>query len=53
MTTALDKVQQNVEEYFYGIRKEMFKYDEILRTQREAAYLIRRRYAARPRDLPS
>jgi len=43
VTTALDKVQQNVEEYFYGIRKEMFKYDEILRTQREAAYIIRRR----------
>jgi preprotein translocase subunit SecA len=43
VTNALDGVQKNVEEYFYGIRKEMFKYDEILRTQREAAYLIRRR----------
>ncbi len=32
-----------MEEYFYGIRKEMFKYDEILATQREALYEIRRK----------
>jgi len=42
VTESLDKVQKNVEEYFYGIRKEMFKYDEILSTQREAIYKIRR-----------
>mmetsp|Transcript_26866 Transcript_26866/g.62213 ORF Transcript_26866/g.62213 Transcript_26866/m.62213 type:complete len:997 (+) Transcript_26866:53-3043(+) len=39
---SLDKVQQGVEEYFYGIRKEMFKYDEIVATQREALYTLRR-----------
>jgi len=42
VTESLDGVQKNVEEYFYGIRKEMFKYDEILSTQREAIYKIRR-----------
>ncbi len=25
------QVQRNVEEYFFGIRREMFKYDDILR----------------------
>ena len=33
VSDSLNRVQKNVEEYFYGIRKEMFKYDEILSTQ--------------------
>ena len=48
VTDSLNRVQKNVEEYFYGIRKEMFKYDEILATQREALYALRRRMVARP-----
>jgi len=43
VSDSLDRVQKNVEEYFYGIRKEMFKYDEILSTQREALYSLRRK----------
>lgn len=39
VSDSLNRVQKNVEEYFYGIRKEMFKYDEILSTQREALIL--------------
>jgi preprotein translocase subunit SecA len=50
VSDSLNRVQKNVEEYFYGIRKEMFKYDEILSTQREALYALRRRMVARPAD---
>jgi preprotein translocase subunit SecA len=48
VSDSLNRVQKNVEEYFYGIRKEMFKYDEILSTQREALYALRRKMVARP-----
>jgi len=50
VSDSLNRVQKNVEEYFYGIRKEMFKYDEILSTQREALYALRRKMVARPAD---
>eukprot|EP00960_Hanusia_phi_P065036 765983-Hanusia_phi.AAC.4 len=44
VSDALDGVQRRVEEYFYGIRKEMFKYDEILSSQRESIYSMRRKF---------
>jgi len=47
---SLDKVQKGVEEYFYGIRKEMFKYDEILATQREVLYALRRKLVLADED---
>lgn len=40
---ALDNSQQNVEAYFADIRDQLFKYDEVLSTQRSAFYAQRRK----------
>nr|YP_010330441.1 preprotein translocase subunit SecA [Rhodella violacea]UNJ18157.1 preprotein translocase subunit SecA [Rhodella violacea] len=43
LSKALDSAQQKVESNFYDIRKQLFKYDEVLNNQREALYKERRR----------
>lgn len=42
ISEALDKVQAAVEEKYRGIRREIFKFDQILNEQREAIYKRRR-----------
>jgi len=38
VTDALTAVQEQVEEYFSGIRRQVFDYDEVLNSQRQAVY---------------
>jgi len=38
VTETIDKVQKQVEEYYSGIRRTVFQYDEVLNTQRQAVY---------------
>eukprot|EP00899_Mesostigma_viride_P005517 jgi/Mesvir1/14967/Mv14632-RA.1 len=42
LTRSLDEAQKKVETYFYDIRKQLFEYDEVLNSQREKLYAIRR-----------
>jgi preprotein translocase subunit SecA len=43
VTEALDKVQRAVEEKFRDIRREIFKFDEVLNSQRRVIYSRRRK----------
>ncbi|CAJ1366087.1 unnamed protein product, partial [Effrenium voratum] len=40
---ALDEAQNQVQSFFFGIRKDVFKYDEVLDQQRQVIYGIRRK----------
>jgi preprotein translocase subunit SecA len=46
VTEALDKVQRAVEEKFRDIRREIFKFDEVLNSQRRVIYSRRRKLLA-------
>jgi len=43
LSGALDEAQKQVESFFYGIRKEVFKYDQVMDKQRRVLYSLRRR----------
>jgi preprotein translocase subunit SecA len=43
LTNTIDKIQTKVEDYYYGSRKQLFKYDEILDNQRSAIFSERRK----------
>ncbi len=40
---ALDEAQSQVQSFFFGIRKDVFKYDEVLDEQRKVIYQLRRK----------
>ena len=43
LTKSLDSAQRKVELYFYDIRKQLFEYDEVINSQRQAIYTERKR----------
>nr|BED43115.1 preprotein translocase subunit SecA [Pyropia sp. Myanmar_A]BED43312.1 preprotein translocase subunit SecA [Pyropia sp. Myanmar_B]BED43509.1 preprotein translocase subunit SecA [Pyropia sp. Myanmar_C] len=43
LSKSLDSAQKKVEAYFYESRKQVFEYDEVLNSQRQAIYAERRR----------
>ena len=43
ISKGLDSAQKTIELYFYDVRKQLFEYDEVINTQREAIYSERRR----------
>ena len=42
VTRSLEKAQKKVEQYYFGIRKQILQYDDVLNKQRESIYSIRR-----------
>lgn len=40
---AIDEAQNQVQSFFFGIRKDVFKYDEVLDQQRQVVYGVRRK----------
>nr|UNJ15722.1 preprotein translocase subunit SecA [Cyanidioschyzonaceae sp. 2] len=42
LSTSLDRAQKKVENYYYQIRKQLFEYDQVLNSQRQAIYSERR-----------
>ena len=43
LSRAIENAQKKIEENNYGIRENLFRYDEVMNDQREAIYAIRRR----------
>nr|WDA98846.1 preprotein translocase subunit SecA [Sciadococcus taiwanensis] len=43
LSRSLDSAQKKVENYYYDARKQLFEYDEVLNSQRQAIYSERRR----------
>jgi len=43
LSSSLDNAQKKVESYYYDIRKQLFEYDEVLNSQRQAIYAERNR----------
>nr|AOM64569.1 preprotein translocase subunit SecA [Riquetophycus sp.] len=43
LTKSLDSAQKKVESYFYDVRKQLFEYDDVINSQRQAIYAERRR----------
>lgn len=43
LSGALDEAQKQVEGFFYGIRKEVFEYDQVMDKQRRVLYGLRQR----------
>ncbi len=43
ITRAIEKAQKKVEEYHFGIRKQVLQFDDVMNKQRETVYLLRRR----------
>nr|YP_010952173.1 preprotein translocase subunit SecA [Gloiopeltis furcata]WMP13842.1 preprotein translocase subunit SecA [Gloiopeltis furcata] len=43
LSKSLDTAQKKVESYFYDIRKQLFDYDEVINSQRQAIYSERKR----------
>nr|YP_009511608.1 preprotein-translocase subunit a [Melanthalia intermedia]AXI97485.1 preprotein-translocase subunit a [Melanthalia intermedia] len=43
LSKSLDSAQKKVESYFYDIRKQLFEYDEVISSQRQAIYTERKR----------
>ena len=43
LSKSLDGAQKKVELYFYDIRKQLFEYDAVINTQREAVYSERKK----------
>lgn len=52
LTKSLEAAQKKVEAYFYDTRKQVFEYDQVLNSQRQAIYAERRRIleSSYPRD---
>nr|AKE98980.1 preprotein translocase subunit SecA [Bangia fuscopurpurea] len=52
LSKSLEAAQKKVEAYFYDTRKQVFEYDQVLNSQRQAIYAERRRIleSAYPRD---
>lgn len=42
LSKSLDSAQKKVESYFYDIRKQLFEYDAVINTQRQAIYSERK-----------
>lgn len=43
LSKSLDSAQKKVESYFYDIRKQLFEYDAVINTQRQAVYSERKK----------
>ncbi|MDW8372037.1 MAG: preprotein translocase subunit SecA [Planctomycetota bacterium] len=43
VTRSIEKAQRRVEEYHYGIRKNLLEYDQVMNQQRLAVYAMRQR----------
>nr|WOA02495.1 preprotein translocase subunit A [Gloiopeltis furcata] len=43
LSRSLNTAQKKVESYFYDIRKQLFEYDEVINSQRQAIYSERKR----------
>ena len=43
LNKSLDSAQKKVESYFYDIRKQLFEYDDVISSQRQAIYTERRK----------
>nr|YP_009392426.1 preprotein-translocase subunit a [Caloglossa monosticha]ARW60988.1 preprotein-translocase subunit a [Caloglossa monosticha] len=43
LTKSLNSAQRKVEGYFYDIRKQLFEYDEVINSQRQALYSERKK----------
>ncbi len=43
LSKSLDTAQKKVESYFYDIRKQLFEYDAVINTQRQAIYSERKK----------
>ena len=43
LSKSLDSAQKKVELYFYDVRKQLFEYDEVINSQRQAIYAERKR----------
>ena len=43
LNKSLDSAQKKVESYFYDVRKQLFEYDEVINSQRQAIYSERKR----------
>lgn len=43
LSSSLNNAQKKVESYYYDIRKQLFEYDEVLNSQRQAIYAERNR----------
>lgn len=43
LSKSLDSAQKKVESYFYDVRKQLFDYDEVINSQRQAIYSERKR----------
>lgn len=43
LNRSLDNAQKKVESYFYDIRKQLFEYDAVINTQRQAIYSERKK----------
>jgi preprotein translocase subunit SecA len=43
ITRSIEKAQSKVEKYYFGIRKQILEYDDVMNRQRETIYAVRRR----------
>jgi preprotein translocase subunit SecA len=43
ISNAIERAQKKVEEYHFGIRKQVLEYDDVMNKQRETIYALRRR----------
>eukprot|EP00929_Paragymnodinium_shiwhaense_P006869 TRINITY_DN110821_c0_g1_i1.p1 TRINITY_DN110821_c0_g1~~TRINITY_DN110821_c0_g1_i1.p1 ORF type:complete len:1309 (-),score=412.50 TRINITY_DN110821_c0_g1_i1:408-4334(-) len=43
LSTSLEEAQRKVENYYYSVRKNVFEYDDVMDTQRQIVYKLRRR----------
>ena len=43
ITRAIENAQKKVEQYHFGIRKQVLEFDDVMNKQRETIYLLRRR----------
>mmetsp|Transcript_75652 Transcript_75652/g.245039 ORF Transcript_75652/g.245039 Transcript_75652/m.245039 type:complete len:1322 (+) Transcript_75652:3-3968(+) len=43
LSNSLEEAQKKVENYYYSVRKNVFEYDDVMDTQRQIVYSLRRR----------
>lgn len=43
ITKSVERAQKKVEQYHFGIRKQLLQYDDVMNTQRETIYRLRRK----------
>lgn len=43
LSKSLDSAQKKVESYFYDVRKQLFEYDDVINSQRQAIYAERKK----------